>query len=60
MGVNEGVLAQLLQAQKHGAVKSGIKEFWKTLTPEKCTRYINHLHRVIPVVIEKQGNPSGF
>ena len=41
-------------------LKSGIKEFWKTLTPEKCTRYINHLHRVIPVVIEKQGNPSGF
>ena len=35
-------------------------EFWKTLTPEVCTRYINHIHRVIPVVIEKQGSPSGF
>lgn len=41
-------------------LKGGIKEFWKSLTPEVCTRYINHLHRVIPAVIEKQGSPSGF
>ena len=41
-------------------LKSGIKEFWKTLTPAVCTRYINHLKKVIPVVIQKQGEPSGF
>lgn len=34
----------------------GIMEFWrKKMTPDQCTRYINHLHRVIPVVIAKNG-----
>ena len=41
-------------------LKGGIKDYWKTLTSEVCTRYINHLHEVIPVVIQKQGGPSGF
>ena len=46
-------------------LKGEIKEFWKTLTLEVCTsaslsRYIHHLHQVIPVVIDKQGSPSGF
>ena len=30
------------------------------MTPELCTHYIDHLHRVMPVVIEKDGGPSGF
>lgn len=35
---------------------NGIKQFWGTkLTIEQCTRYINHLHRVIPYVIAKGG-----
>ena len=34
----------------------GIKLFWRTkLTVPQCTRYINHIHRVVPVVIEKNG-----
>ena len=41
-------------------LKIGIKTFWKTLTPEICSRYINHLHTVMPVVVRKQGNPSGY
>ena len=37
---------------------NGIKEFWRTkMTAELCTRYINHLHRVIPVIIAKNGEP---
>lgn len=43
-----------------GQLKSGIKEFWKTLTPEKCARYIAHLKKVIPKVIEVQGKASGY
>ena len=31
-----------------------------TSSPAKCTRYLNHLNRVMPVVIEKAGGPSGF
>ena len=41
-------------------LKAGIKEFWKTLTPAVCTRYIEHLHTVIPAVIQQQGSPSGY
>ena len=34
----------------------GIKLFWRTkLTVAQCTHYINHIHRVVPVVIEKHG-----
>ena len=40
--------------------KKGIKHFRKKLTPAVCTCYINHLHHVIPVVIENDGGPSGF
>ena len=42
------------------ALKNGIRAFWKTLTPAVCQRYINHLHRVIPKVIEMDGAASGF
>jgi len=38
----------------------GIQEFWNTVTPEKCQRYIAHLHKVIPKVIEVNGAPSGY
>ena len=42
------------------SLKDGIRAFWKTLTPEKCQRYINHMHTVIPKVIEKEGAASGY
>lgn len=38
----------------------GIGHFWATVTVEKCTRYISHLRRVIPKVIELQGAATGF
>ena len=38
----------------------GIKIFWKTLSPEVCRRYVNHIQRVIPVVIEEDGGPSSY
>jgi len=30
---------------------NGIEEFWQTLMPEVCTRYIMHLHKVMPKII---------
>ena len=27
---------------------SGIKEFWETVTVEKCAKYIRHLRKVVP------------
>ena len=41
-------------------LKEGIQQFWLTLTPEVCTRYIMHLKKVMPKVIEEGGGPSGY
>ena len=38
----------------------GIEQFWKTVTVTKCRKYIGHLHKVIPKVIELQGAASGY
>ena len=42
------------------SLKTGIQHFWNTLTPDICRRYINHLHKVVPKVIEVWGEPSGY
>lgn len=41
-------------------LKAGIKAFWATLTPEYCSKFIGHLKKVIPKVIEVDGGPSGY
>jgi len=41
-------------------LKAGIEKFWHSLTPEVCQKYISHLRKVIPKVIEVQGAPSGY
>jgi transposase len=38
----------------------GINEYWATITPELCNRYINHLYKVIPEVIRLNGQASGY
>lgn len=40
-------------------LKNGISAFWKTLTPRVCCKYINHIKRVMPIVVKKKGNASG-
>ena len=38
----------------------GIKQFWEGLTAAQCGTYIDHIHRVLPVIVLNEGNPSGF
>ena len=38
----------------------GILQFWDTVTVAKCTKYINHLNKVIPKVIDLQGSATGY
>ena len=38
----------------------GIQKFWKTVTIAKCGKYIGHLKKVIPKVIELQGAATGY
>ena len=41
-------------------LKLGIQQFWMTMTPEVCKKYIQHLQKVIPKVVELNGEPSGY
>ena len=38
----------------------GIIQFWATIDTYKCCRYINHLKKVLPKVIEKGGDATGY
>ena len=38
----------------------GILEFWSTVDVAKCRKYIGHLQKVIPAVIDNEGNATGF
>ena len=38
----------------------GILSFWDTVTVNKCRKYIGHLKKVIPRVIELNGDATGY
>ncbi len=38
----------------------GILLFWKTVTIATCRKYINHLVKVVPKVIELNGAATGY
>ena len=37
----------------------GVVSFWETVDVEKCCKFINHLAKVLPKVVECEGGPSG-
>ena len=39
---------------------SGILQFWETVDIAKCKKYIQHLKKVVPKVIEANGGPTGY
>ena len=39
---------------------NGINSFWATVDENKCCRYINHLKKVLPKVIEVNGDATGY
>ena len=38
----------------------GILKFWRSVDQQKCNKYINHRHKVIPAVVKKQGSVTGY
>ena len=38
----------------------GIKEVWKAVNKQECAKYTRHLRKVIPKVIEKHGEATGY
>lgn len=41
-------------------LKEGIRKYWKKVTPEVCTRYIDHIQKVMPVVVVKKEPLQGI
>ena len=45
---------------KDGLIR-GIQDFWGTkMTAAKCAKYIRHMHKVLPAVVEREGRASGY
>lgn len=42
------------------ALVSGILAFWNTVDVAKCTKYIRHLRKVVPRVVELNGAATGY
>ena len=40
-------------------LKEGIRVDWSKLTPELYSRYIDYLQKIMPIVVEEDGHPSG-
>ena len=53
-------LRRIVKPKNKEELVEGIQQFWQTVTPEKCQRYIGHLQKVMPEVIRCQGKASGY
>ena len=60
LGSMKGYLRDKYKPTNLETLIEGIKSFWKTLTPEVCRKYIGHIYKMIPKVIEENGGPSGY
>ena len=49
-----------VKPKKKEELIQGIRQFWCTVSKAKCAKYIGHLDKVIPAVIEKEGNATGY
>ena len=38
----------------------GIQQFWDTVDVQKCRQYISHLRKVLPRIVELDGDATGF
>ena len=41
-------------------LESGIIRFWRTVDVHKCCKYINHVRKVMPHVIDLKGAATGY
>ena len=38
----------------------GIQQFWGSVSVQKCRRYIGHLRKVLPRIVELEGAATGY
>ena len=60
MGFTEVFLRHQYKPKNLQEVIDGIKRFWATMSPTVYRRYINHLHKVIPKVVQLKGAASSY
>ncbi len=53
-------LRREVKARSKNALVQGILDFWATVDAAKCQRYIRHLRKVIPRMIELNGEATGI
>jgi transposase len=53
-------IRRVVKPKRKEELVKGIRRFRKTVDVEKCRKYIGHLQKVIPLVIERDGNATGF
>ena len=53
-------MRRVVKPKKKDQLVSGILEFWDTVDIEKCRKYVGHLKKVVPKVIEMDGGPTGY
>ena len=53
-------LRRVVKPKTKDQLISGINEFWQTVDVTKCRKYIRHLRKVVPKVIESNGGPTGY
>ena len=41
-------------------LEGALHAFWATVDVKKCQSYISHIHTVMPVVVQKNGDVSGY
>ena len=52
-------LRRVVKPKNKEELITGIKQFWESVTIGKCNIYIDHLNKVLPVVLERGGKATG-
>ena len=56
----EHFLCTIVKPTTKDELLGGISRFWQErMKAEKCTTYINHLQKVLPLVVQREGRVSG-
>ena len=59
-GMNWKFIRREVKPKNKAELVEGIKRFWLTVVATKCQKYIRHLRKVIPRIIELNGNATGY
>ena len=53
-------ICRVIKPTNKDELVQGIQQFWATVDVQKCRRYIGHLRRVLPRIVELNGDATGF